>query len=395
MADRTSTGTAWPVAVAGAVVTVASVVLIGLLLLPGFGGGGPAGDAGRFLLLAIAVPLATFVAVGVLLLLRRPGSPVGWGLAGYGLSFALTIVAEEHAGTAGSRFAELAAWYQTWGWALGLLLLGLVLLHFPDGRLPSHRWRWVRRLIVASGALLCLALADLWRVRHELVPVDDPDLYPAFARAVELIEPLPLVLVIASCVSLARRYRLGGPVERLQLRWLFTAVVVLVFGMIGFLATGGPSRAPLALQLLVLAGMAGIPVAVGVAVLRYRLYEIDRIVSRTVSYAILTALLVGVYAVGVVGVGSLLPAGANDLVVAGTTLLVAALFVPVRRRVGTVVDRRFHRMRYDAERAVTSFAGRLRDEIDPATIETELLQVVAATIPTTTSFVWRRRTALG
>lgn len=172
-------------------------------------------------------------------------------------------------------------------------------------------------------------VTDLWRVRHALPPIDDAAGYPPLARAIEVVAPLPLVLVVASCLSLVARYRRSGPVERLQLRWLFTAVAGLAVGMVGFMASGGPSGASGVLRVLVLAGMSGIPVAIGVAVLRYRLYELDRIVSRARTYAVVTALLAGVYVAGVVGVGAVVPTGASDLLVATTTLVVAALFAPV------------------------------------------------------------------
>lgn len=394
MGAGTVTRTGRSVMLAASAVAVVALLLVAGLVWSAVGGGSrsPSGTPGTGVeTLAILVPLMTFVGVGIVLIVRRPGDPVGWGLAGYGLSFSLTVLAEEHAGravTSSLPFGELAAWYQTWSWALGLLVLVLVLLHFPDGELPSRRWRWLRRSALLILAALSLALADLWRVRHDLVPVDDPAAYPPFARAMEVAEPLPLVLVLASFVSLVMRYRRSGPLERLQLRWLFTAVAGLAAGMVGFLASGGPTGAPAAVRLLVLAGMSGIPVAIGVAVLRYRLYELDRIVSRTLTYAVVTALLAGVYATGVVGVGTVLPAGANDLLVAGTTLLVAALSAPVMRRVRSVVDRRFHRARYDAQRAAAAFAGQLRDQVDPTMVGSQLVATVEASVPASTTFLW-------
>lgn len=390
MATAVSTRTGRGITTAATAVAVAALLVAAGLVWSAVGGSeGPAGLAVETL--AILVPLLTFVGVGLTLLVRRPRNPVGWGLAGYGLGFSLPVLAGEYAGGAVGPmppFVELAAWYQTWGWALGLLLLALVLLHFPDGDLPSRQWRWLQRLALGLGTLVTLALADLWRVRHALVLNDDRSLYPPFARAVEVVEPFPLVLVVASFVSLVARYRRGGPIVRLQLRWLFAAVAGLAVGLVGFLVSGGPNRAPAVVRFLVLAGMSGIPVAIGIAVLRYRLYELDRIVSRTLTYAVVTVLLAGVYAVGVVGVGAAVPTAANDLVVAATTLVVAALFAPVVRRVRSVVDRHFHRAGYDAQLATARFARQLRDEVNPATVRAALLDAVGASVPASTMFLW-------
>lgn len=396
---RRPAGTAFALAaIAGASVVVAAGLVwtgtAGTSPARGDGGGGTDVEG-----LAILLPLLTFVGVGVLLAARLPRNPVGWALAVYGLSFSTTVLLEDHTArgaTVTLPLTELAAWFQTWGWAHSLLLLAMVLLHFPDGELPSPRWRWVRRGAGATALIVGVAMADLWRIRTALAVADDPSSYPPLAKLVELAQPLPLLVVLASFTSLGVRYRRASVLQRLQLRWLFSAVGGLVLGLCGFLLSGGgPSGAPPAVRLFVLLTMAGIPVSIGIAVLRYRLWDIDRIISRTLGYALVSSVLAGVYVGAVLGLGALLPGGDSDLAVAGATLAVAALFVPVRQRIQAAVDRRFHRARYDAHRTVEAFAGQLRNELDPGAIRGELVRAVRGTVPARTTTVWVRDAGSG
>jgi hypothetical protein len=196
-----------------------------------------------------------------------------------------------------------------------------------------------------------------------------------------------LIAFAAAATSAVVRYRRSVGVERQQLRWF-------MLGMAGVppswaVAGALESSTYAAIGGLVLAvSLALLPVAVAMAVLRHRLYDIDRIVSRTVSYAILTAVLIGVYALGVLGIGALLPGEPNDLLVAGSTLAVAALFRPLRSRTQRLVDRRFNRARYDTARTVEAFGARLRDEVDADALQSELHEVVRSTFGSSQVGTW-------
>jgi hypothetical protein len=259
-----------------------------------------------------------------------------------------------------------------------------VLLVFPDGRLPSPRWRWAAWLAGAGVAVMTLGmvastLGDPVRIA---LSEEEPGGLPGLVLDVSVIAAAASFL--AALVSLAQRWRRARGNEREQLKWVaFAAGLALVANIV--------------LQIfqlpgLGLVGVVLVPVGAAVAILRYRLYDIDRIISRTLGYGLLTALLGLVYVAGVFVSGRLLNPGGkpSGLAVAASTLAVAALFQPARRRVQAAVDRRFNRARYDAARTVAAFSARLRDQIDLDTLSTELLAVVDQTMePTQVSF-WLR-----
>jgi hypothetical protein len=273
--------------------------------------------------------------------------------------------------------------------------VGLVLLLTPSGSLPSPRWRWWARLVAAGPLVFLLALAlGPGLVIAPYDPVIDQVTSPALAGAVWVAIAVAIAIAVGGLAvgvwSLVVRFRRARGVEREQLRWVAFAAALTV-PPAAIIVTGVVVGATGAVLVVLAAGacMALLPLAVGAAILRYRLYDLDRIISRTLAYGLLTALLGGGYAVVVLGLGQLLGRD-SSLVVAGATLVVAALFQPARRRIQAAVDRRFNRRRYDAARTIAAFSARLREEIDLGTLTAELLTVVEETMQPTRVSLWLR-----
>jgi hypothetical protein len=356
-----------------------------------------------------SVPLllafASFVVVGALIVRHRPGNAVGWMFAAIALLAVLGALAEEYAIFASARHLPgpvLAAWFASWAWypTLALTLVFTPLL-FPTGRLLSPRWR----LVAWPAAAVMAAITGLAALQQtiELAPgrmvanpfglagVENPE----DSRLGAVLFPLLGPLVLAAFASLVVRFRRSRGDERQQLKWITFAAALLPLTFAGDLL---PDTAG---NLLFAVVVSFLPVAAGVAILRYRLYEIDRLINRTLVYGLVSALLAGVYAALVLVGGELSGGVADDppsWAVAGATLAVAALFQPARRRIQQVVDRRFDRRRYDAARTVDAFSGRLREELDLDALAAELLAVVERTVQPTAASLWLRppaRTAAG
>jgi ABC-type multidrug transport system fused ATPase/permease subunit len=347
-----------------------------------------AGDVSQYYYEDAAVAVA-FALLGAVVAAHRPDNPIGWLFLAIGLSGALGVVSNEYVNytlvTAPGALPGLSAW--TWWPAYGLV--PLVLLIFPDGRLPSPRWRWAAWLAAGGVAVMTLGIAasTLDDPVQFALSEEEPGGLPALVLAVSVIAAA--VSFLAALVSLVLRWRRAWGNEREQLKWVaFTGALALA--------------ANLVLQIfqlpgLGLVGVVLVPVGAAIAILRYRLYDIDRIISRTLAYGLLTALLGMVYVAGVFGFGRLLNPGGqpSELAVAASTLAVAALFQPARRRVQAAVDRRFNRARYDAARTVETFSARLRDEIDLDTLSTELLAVINQAMQPTRVSLWLRPNAPG
>jgi hypothetical protein len=346
-------------------------------------------------LLAIVVAAT----VGAVLASRLPRHPVGWLLLGVGLSVAGSGVADGYARyglVARPGVLPAARWIAIYSPAtniIGLALVGYVLLLTPTGSLPSPRWRWWGRLAAAGPVAFVAALT----VGPGLVipPYDtviDPVAIPALAGAVLVAIVAGFFLTVAGLVvgagSLVARFRRARGVERQQLSWLALAAALTGAGaaVVGVGMAMGATAVPLFAAGVCLALL---PLATGAAILRYRLYDLDRIVSRTVAYGLLTVLLGLGYAVVVLGLGRLLPEG-SSLVVAAATLAVAAVFQPLRRRIQQAVDRRFNRRRHDAGRIIEAFGARLRDQVDLDTLTAEVLAVVDQTMAPTRASLWLR-----
>ncbi|HEX2156145.1 MAG TPA: hypothetical protein VHS79_04045 [Actinomycetes bacterium] len=342
----------------------------------------------------LAVLSVVFVTVGAFLAGRRPANPVGWLLLGWGVvmafgSFTGAYVDRGVVRDPGSLPGpEWAAWAEAVVWHPAFSLLAFLLLLFPDGRLPSPRWRPFAWLTVAVYALLSLSAAFSPGAVNLYYPqVTPPVQLPVAGLADTAFDWLlggQLLVLFTALASLVLRLRRAPGEERQQVKWfVYTVVtVVVVFVTTTLILSGG--------YLFPVFGL--IPVSVAVAVFKYRLYEIDRLINRTLVYGLLTALLIGVYAGLVFLLGVVLdPAvGESSLAVAAATLAVAALFQPLRRRLQDLVDRRFNRRRYDAARTVEGFAARLRDQVDLDALHTELLAVVDHTVQPASASLWLR-----
>jgi hypothetical protein len=341
---------------------------------------------------------------GALIVSRRPSHPIGWLLCAFGLVNGLAAFAAEyaiyglvsHPGAAPG--AGALAWVTSWLFAVDLALLTALLLLFPSGRPPSPRWWWVLWLAGVGNGLVVIGALALWPLRGvALVQTNGPEQGGLLAAlgTVGFLAALAALLVAAA--SLVVRFRRARGVERQQLKWLLYAVVIAILGVP--LLSLVPSRTPeLAADLASILLIALIPVAVGLAILRYRLYDIDRLINRTLVYGLLTALLAGVYALVVLVLGQLFGGLGTNLpswAVAGATLAVAAPFRPARRRIQQGVDRRFNRRKYDAARTIEAFSARLREELDLDALSTELLAVVEQTMQPTQASLWLRPSASG
>lgn len=327
--------------------------------------------------------LALFAVVAGIVTARRPDLVVGWLLLGFVGLMALTGAATGVAQRPGAAVAStaLAAWIQSWAWLPAITLLAIALLHFPDGRLPSPRWRVVLAVDALALGIAAVLAAALWPHRGpELLDPDRP-----WPGATATIGGIALALVLFAFVtalsSLLLRWRTAATLVRLQLKWLLAAVACLVAALVLSAVLELLGYGDVWLQdLFGISGLLLLPLAIGAAVLRYRLFEIDRIISRTVGWLIVTALLAGGYVAGVLGLGAFAPDRGGDLVVAVSTLGVAALFQPLRRLVQEAVDQRFNRARYDATRAAADFGRALRDEVRAEAVVASLSDVVRRTL---------------
>jgi hypothetical protein len=340
-----------------------------------------------------------FATVGLVLALRRPENPIGWLYSAAGLAWAYPIplgpwidqLVREHRPLPLVAQVVLATGDLSWapGIALGVTLPALLL---PDGRLRSRRWR----LVVATsaiGAFLTVAAGTPAPGQLEGLGIDNPlGLAGPAGKVAEVLVVVGLLLhwlsLPAAAVCVVLRFRSSRGVERQQMRWVAMGVAAAVAGLLIALPAG-LGIAPEVISQLVLPALLCPPVAVAVAVLRYRLYDLDRVVSRTLAWALLTVMLGLGYAAVVLGLGRLLPEG-SSLAVAAATLAAAAAFSPLRRRVQSVVDRRFNRRRHDAAGIVEAFAARLRDQVDLDALGGELLAVVDQTVQPTRASLWLR-----
>ena len=347
-------------------------------------------------LLVAAVSAAT---VGALLGSRRPAHPVGWLLLGLGLLVVADVVVSEYvAYGVVARPGSLSGASYLAGVSNGVQFLwlacaGFVLLLTPTGSLPSPRWRWCARLAAAAPLLLVLLSAvDPQPLLPEHPEVGNPLAVPVPAGLLLAVAAVAAVVVLATLVaaagSLVVRFRRARGVERQQLRWLALAAALAAGLLLVAVAAGAMWRDGVVLAAIGTC-VALLPLATGAAILRYRLYDLDRIISRTLAYGLLTLLLGLAYAGVVLGLGRLLPQG-SSLAVAAATLAVAALFQPTRRRIQQTVDRRFNRRRYDAARTIEQFSSRLHQQIDLGTLTAELLAVADRTVEPKMASIWLR-----
>jgi hypothetical protein len=340
-----------------------------------------------------------FGIVGAVIVARQPHNIIGWLCCAIGLGTSLFQFMEDYAYNAlardlpgGVALAILGA--SPWAVLLGLIGIFLPLL-FPTGRLPSPRWRPVAwaAVVVVSAASVVFALRPIRLFEMPSFPVNPLGVEGA-AAIIELAGSIVLALMgllaLLAAASVVIRFRRASGVERQQLKWFAYAVALPA----AFLGISPVFEPPGRLgDVLFFVSFALVPAAIGVAILRYRLYDIDRIINRTLVYGLLTAMLAGVYALVVLVFGQLfggIGAEPPSWAVAGATLAVAALFQPARRRIQQAVDRHFNRHRYDAARTVDAFAVRLRDQVDLDALSAELLAVVDQTVEPTKASLWLR-----
>jgi hypothetical protein len=336
-----------------------------------------------------------FTCVGGIVATRRPTNPVGWIFWMVGLGGAIQYVTAEYALRAiviapGSLpAARFAAWIQDWIWVPLIGLLGLLFLLFPHERLSGKA---SRRLAIAGTWAFAATLFSraFLPPRLESFDLDNPfgllsD--PEAAEAIAGLSALVMLLSVAgAALLLLTRFRWTTGVERQQLKWFVFASALASLGLIVGIAPPTASAG----SYLTVGGLALVPLATGVAILKYRLYDIDRIINRTLVYAALTASLATAYFVGVTVLQRLLRpiTGTSTLAVAGSTLAVAALFGPLRERIQTLIDRRFYRQRYDAAQTLDAFSNKLRDEVDVEVVAQEILMVAAETMQPAHVSLW-------
>ena len=346
--------------------------------------------------------MVAYAVVGAVLASRRPANPIGWLLLGLGLVAAARGLAGEYAlhalaGRARPASGVWAVWFVNW--VLTLLfpsgILMFLLLLFPNGRLLTARWRivgWLGAALAACYVLVTWINPDTITPGGKLPSVANPTGVAGwtFAGHVAIgIFPLEWACLLAAAASLFLRYRRSASEERLQLKWFaFAAVAALVLLTALLPASILTSAGGSAFDAGVIVGIGlGLPVAVGMAVMKYRLYAIDRIISRTLAYTIVTGLLVGVYT-GLVLLATRVLSVHTPVAVAVATLAAAALFSPLRHRVQRAVDRRFHRARYDADQTVAAFAARLKDAVDLDSVRDDLAGVVEHALEPAHISIW-------
>ena len=347
--------------------------------------------------------------VGAIVALRRPENLNGWLFCAIGALFAAEglineyVIASVLVVPGGLPLTTFFAWTLIWIWVppLGIALIFLPLV-FPTGHLLSPRWRFAAAFGIFAVALFCVVIAFLPGPIEQATFIDNPigglSGLTAEEYASQFLGPawLPLAIaIVLGLTSLVVRFRRSTDDARRQIKWFALAALVAgalftIYLTVSVLIVSGlPLKV---LEVLVVIGLLGLPMAAGMAILRYRLYDIDRIVSRTISYGLVTALLVAVFLVVNLALQDILSSvtSSNSLTVAASTLLVAALFTPVRRRVQRAVDRRFDRARYDAGFTVAAFADRLRNEVDLPTLSNELNDTVRQAISPSSVNLWLR-----
>ena len=362
--------------------------------------------------LSFLVTMATFPVVGMLIARQRPRNPIAWILLGIGLVWALIGLSDVYVTSSlpvgPDRYLIVAL--TEWVWVPGIGLIGTyLLLLFPDGRLLSPRWRkvgWgVGVVLVLTSLSIILPPGDMAESGYPGIrnPLGVDALRPVLGFLEMVLVLFPLSIGV-SAASLVLRYRRSRGQERLQLRWLATAAATVagmfVLTMGASLAAGdtGPGDGDAWVHLLQDASLFSfilIPVSIGAALLRYRLYDIDVVINRTLVYGSLTAVLATAYIALVFGLQSALApfTADSDLAIAGSTLAVAALFRPVRTRVQTFIDQRFYRRKFDAHRTLEQFSSHLRDEVDLSTLSSRLTDVVGDTMQPAHVSLWLRSRA--
>ena len=348
----------------------------------------------------LSVLALAFSVVGAIIASRQPRNAIGWIFCSIGLVVSLSSLTGDYAeywlarGSAPGNLAETAAWFSSWSWSLLVYVpTSFLLLLFPDGRLPSPRWRpvaWCAALgligFLAGYVLTPGPLEDFPQIVNPY-GVDSPILEAvAVAGAI-----LASASMVASAVSLIVRMRRAGRTERQHIKWLaYGGALVVGAVFVGGVIAVWIGEVGIAVISL---GLLGVPISTGVAIARYSLYDIDLIINRTLVYGSLTVLLASAYVGGVVGLQALfraLSGQESTLAIVASTLAIAALFGPLRRRVQAFVDRRFYRRKYDATHTLAAFNARLRDETDLNALRNDMVGVATRTVQPAHVSLWLR-----
>jgi MFS family permease len=377
---------------AGVVVTAALFVVTNVMAFQG----SYAGASEDLFSVALTTALLAFPVVGMLLVRRSPENVIGWLFCAAGPIFGLMISSQTYVenyilaeGVTGG-FADLTLWVAVWTGPIAYsLITAFLLLLFPTGRLLSRRWRAAAFLTAGSVAVLVIG-SMLARELDDYDQLENPyAIGGAFEKTLEAARGVGWILlsisVLLAGISLIVRFRRSKGVEREQLKWMAFAASLLFVSQVSWFVSEGLAQVLTGLSFLAL------PIAVCIAILRYRLYDIDLIINRTLVYGALTALLAAAYFGIVVLLQGLVPgAGDSEVTVAGSTLAVAALFRPLRGRVQAFIDRRFYRRKFDAQRTLDAFTVRLRDEVDLDQLSSSLVGVVRETMQPAHASVWMR-----
>jgi hypothetical protein len=361
-------------------------------------GAGP--DAPAFAPLLFTAMVASLGGVGALVGTRKPRDPVGWILFASASIISLSVLGQDYvrlslADPSGTfPLTTAVAWiYNLLFMPSVVLIAGVMPLYFPDGRLPSPRWRWA--VWLAALGIVVVSLPPAFDAGPILdTPLDNPFGIPGFHELDGLLALSNLVIAVVvlplAIASSVLKYRRGSPVVREQLKW-FAAVGL--FTVTSF-CVAVPQIAPISDigWLFGLLGLIALPIAIGIAILRYHLYEIDRIISRTISWTLTTGVIAAVFAGIVIGLQGILGqvTGGSTVAIAGSTLVAFATFQPLRRRVQGAVDRRFNRARYDAQRTVDGFAEQLRYDVDLPTLRSALVTTADGAVRPISSSIWLR-----
>jgi hypothetical protein len=340
--------------------------------------------------------------VGALIASRRPENPTGWIFCALGLAAGVRHFGAEYAiyavlAESGSLpFGEALAWITSWIRVPYFSLFVYVALVFPDGRLPNSRWRWVAWLTAIVVAVGTISVAFSGGATRGLGPIRNPLGIEGVPSVVRVVELLIFALGIMAGASLFARLRNATWVERQQIKWFAYAITVTASGAILTYSVGEAVSVPWVRTMgfvLVMVGLVGIPTSVGIAIFRYRLYGIDHIINRTLVYGSLTATLVALYVGGIVllqRVFVVLTGEKSTLAVVASTLVIAALFNPLRRRIQSFIDRRFYRRKYDARKTLEAFSAQLRNETDLNALSDDLVGVVRETMQPAHVSLWLR-----
>jgi hypothetical protein len=393
MSARTAASLAWSACAFSLALTALTVLLIVLLLR--------SDTHIYYYWLETSMVAVGYATVGAIVASRLPHSPVGWLFCAIGLTFGVSHFSAEYAAyalLAPSRWlpgGEAFAWLTSWVWVGGLGLIVYLDLLFPNGRLPSARWR----LFAWFTAIALLPAAILGALSPGLIlssTLHNPLGIEGLPNVSKEVEAFMYALVVVGASSMLSRLRHAGRIERQQIKWFAYATAVAISGVI-LKNTVYPAVGVIWVWwvglVLTTVGVVSSPVAMGIAIFRYRLYQIDILINRTLVYGLLTAVLVAVYLGGVVflqyAFRSLTGEG-SQLAVVASTLIIAALFIPLRRRIQSFLDRRFYRSKYDARKTLEAFSAKLRDETDLDALSGDLVGVVRETMQPAHVSLWLR-----